>query len=202
MSFLISSAQGQKAEFKKIKYQEHIALCSRSYPGCRVAFLQQKLPWLPCGIFAAEVTLAAVWHFCSRSYPGCCMAFLQQKLPWLLSGIFAAEVTLAAVWHFCSRSYPGCCLAFLQRRWARPQPAVSRSVWTSWSSPCSTGTRPSPPACAPPRCNCEGDTFSTLWGGTLLHRTSTLSGAPRWDRPLQEHFLRNTKSLVLAYALS
>ena len=116
MSFLFSSAQGQKAEFKKIKYQEHIALCSRSYPGCRVAFLQQKLPWLPCGIFAAEVTLAAVWHFCSRSYPGCCMAFLQQKLPWLPCGIFAAEVTLAAMWHFCSRSYPGCCLAFLQQK--------------------------------------------------------------------------------------
>ena len=69
--------------------------------------MQQKLPWLPCGIFAAEVTLAAVWHFCSRSYPGCCLAFLQQKLPWLLYGIFAAEVTLAAVWHFCSEGEPG-----------------------------------------------------------------------------------------------
>ena len=44
--------------------------CSRSYPGCRMAFLQQKLPWLPYGIFAAEVTLAAVWHFCSGGEPG------------------------------------------------------------------------------------------------------------------------------------
>ena len=44
--------------------------CSRSYPGCRMAFLQQKLPWLPYGIFAAEVTLASVWHFCSGGEPG------------------------------------------------------------------------------------------------------------------------------------
>ena len=74
--------------------------CSRSYPGCCVAFLQQKLPWLLYGIFAAEVTLATGCHFCSRSYPGYCTAFLQQKLPWLLCGIFAAEVSQAAASSF------------------------------------------------------------------------------------------------------